>query len=457
MTIRNKILRSFSATTIVLLAAVFGLIYWLFAAYREEEFQQKQNLKIQSTIHLIHRYKKESEAISSILDAQDINDFYDEKLLVFDSDKQLIFSSLDNLNIQKRRQILEELSPSKRWIETKEGEYDLIGVYLEYNNKGYYAISKAYDIVGYDKLNFMRKVLLIVFVVIAVIVIFVSLYLANNLSRPINRLAFALSRYDLSKEGNKPIIIKRSTGEIAYLTDRFNELLTRTKAAFAFQKNTINHISHQLKTPVAVLVSELEKLQQENDIGIIKEGLTVQTERAKSFGDVISTLLEITKIESGVNFHAETIRIDEILFELIEEAAILCPAFHFQIRFAPESFLESQVELTGNRSLLKQALQNLLVNSIKYADNEEVEITVDVANPERLKVIFFNSGKGINPEERKLLFHYFFRGENSRGKSGNGLGLVLAEKIVSKYRGHIYYLRDDNKNIFTVEFIRQPT
>src|SRR5690606_5124353 len=120
MTIRNKILLAFSASAILLTAISFIIVYWLFSAYREEEFQQQQNEKIQVTIRLIDHFKQQSEEISHMVDAQDIHDFYDEKLLIYDDTKQLIFSSLDDLAIGKRKEILNELSPAVRWIEAKE-------------------------------------------------------------------------------------------------------------------------------------------------------------------------------------------------------------------------------------------------------------------------------------------------------------------------------------------------
>lgn len=448
MNIRNKILFAFSASTILLVSIAFIIVYWLFSAYREEEFQQQQNEKIHSTIKLVDRFKKQSETISYIMDAQDINDFYDEKLLIYDGTKELVFSSLDDLNINKRKEILNELSPGKRWIETKESDYDLVGVYIENSGKSYYAISKAYDALGYDKLIFLRQALIIIFVVIVVIVLFISLYLANNLSRPINRLTYLLKQYDFNQEEGVPLDNRTSTKELKYLTEHFNKLLQRTREAFTFQKNTINHISHQLKTPVAVLVSELEKIQQQDDIALIKEELHAQIQRAKSLGDIISILLEISKIESGKNFREQNIRIDEIIFGLLEYFKPLYPAFNFHLSFIPESFTEQQMEIKGNELLLKQSLENLLHNCIMYSGDHQAFLTIDTAVPRQIKITITNNGKIITDEDHKLLFHYFFRGQNSSGKSGNGLGLVLAQKIIHLHLGRIAYSNNNGVNTF---------
>src|SRR5690606_25196871 len=114
MKIRNKILVYFSSTVIVLSAVSLTVVFLLFAAHREEEFQQQQYAKIKYTVGLIEEFKEISAELSSLLDAQDIHDFYDEKLLVFDGNKSLIFSSIDSLDISRSNAILSSLSVSNR-------------------------------------------------------------------------------------------------------------------------------------------------------------------------------------------------------------------------------------------------------------------------------------------------------------------------------------------------------
>src|SRR5690554_1910968 len=217
MKIRNKILIYFSSTVVILTALSFIIIFYLFSEYREEEFQQHQNEKIEYTVKLITEFKQMSEELARLMDEQDIHDFYDEKLLVFDSKKNLIHSSLDDLPIASTNEILNSLSPANRWIETKDGNYDLIGVYLESNGNSFYAVSKAYDAFGYSKLYFLRNVLTGIFVAITVVVVLISLYLSNIISKPITKLAENLNDYDLNSETASPIKIDTSSHELKYL------------------------------------------------------------------------------------------------------------------------------------------------------------------------------------------------------------------------------------------------
>lgn len=451
MRIRNKILIYFSSTVILLLAFAFSGIFILFSEYREEEFQQQQNTKIKYTIRLIDKYKEMSAEVSYLLDEQDINDFYDEKLLIYNKDKKQIFASLDSLEIDKANSVLNNLSVNKRWIETKDGDYDLIGVYAEHNQNSYYAISKAYDAFGYDKLYFLRNVLIGIFIGISVVVLLISFYLSNLITKPIERFTTRLNQLDFTKESEQIIERDNSSAELKKLTEKFNELLQRTRESFDFQKHSIHHISHELKTPLAVLLSELERLNAKNDLNEIKNSLDEQIIQVKFLGDTINALLQISKIETSQHSDFHPLRIDEILFDKIAEINKIFPEFNFEIQFHPKEFTEEKLIVKGNETLLKQALSNLLMNAVNYSDNQKAEITIDCAAENEVQIIISNSGKSLNEDEQKHLFTHFFRGENTQGKNGFGLGLALTKRILELHLANINYDSPQEKlNVFTI-------
>jgi signal transduction histidine kinase len=453
MKIRNKILLSFSATVIFLTALFSIIIYFLFSEYREEEFQQRQKEKILYTIGLIAEYKELSENLSSIMDKHTIHDFYDEKMLIFNKHKSLIYRSVDDLPISNYEEILNELSPANQWIETKEGKYDIIGVYLENPFNHFYAISKAYDAFGYSKLRYLRNVLLSLSGFISLIVLFISYYLSDKLARPITDLAERLNQFNLSGPQIAPISLKTSSYELQYLIDKFNQLVARTNEAFTFQKNAIHHISHQLKTPIAVLVSELERVRTISCLENKNRLLEAQIARAKTLGETIHILLEIAKIESGNPIEYLPIRLDEIIFETIEEASNIEPHFQFEIHFEPEDFDENKFYLKANKTLLKQAFLNIVNNCIAYSDAPKAQIQINGKAEKQLSIAFINQGAPIPQEQREFIFDYFFRGQNSQNVPGFGLGLVLAQKIVALHRGVITYANPAPRlNIFTLTF-----
>lgn len=454
MKIKNKIRIYFSTTVIALTAISSVIIYVLFAEYREEEFQQRQKKKAIYTLGLVVEYKELSENLSAIMDRLTIHDFYDEKMLIYDQNKHLIYQSVDDLPINNAAKMLNELSPANQWIETKEKKYDVIGMYLESDQKHFYALSKAYDAFGYTKLNFLKNALIIIFIIITGIVLFISHYLSRKISKPLTDLAENLATLNINDKNFKGLPADTSSYELRYLSEKFNQLLTRTNDAFAFQKHAAQHISHELKTPIAVLVSELERVQNISDPVLKDRLIQNQIVKAKSLADIITILLEISKNESKEQLELSNVRVDELIFASIEELSMLNPEFHFEISFEPENFEESQLNLNANSLLIKQAFLNIMRNCIAYSLKPQAQIIFNVNIPGEIKISFINQGNPIKPEEEDNLFDHFYKGSNSKGQTGFGLGLVLTKKIIELHHGTIAY---SNPSANTIVFdVRLP-
>lgn len=450
MTIRKKIVLYFSSILLVLVGITFVFIYMLFAEYREEEFQQRQKEKIVTTLKFLNDVEEMNESIAQAMDKITIHDFYDEKLLIYNQKKELIHASIDDLPIAISNNILNKLSKQTEWIETKEGSYDVIGVYVESRNGVFYGISKAYDEFGFTKLRFLGWLLVLIYVGIALVVFLIANYISQKIAKPITDITRKIQNYDFDKETEPLNLEGVDEDEIKTLALRFNELMQRTRESFVFQKHAIQHISHELKTPISVLVSNLEKLEESSDLPEIKEGLYRQKVGTKSLADIINTLLEISKIEARPKIVKDDVRIDEVVFDVINELEAIYPDFFFKIDFNIENPSEKELKVEGNRQLLRSAFMNLLLNSIVYNSENFTDIIFTIT-PKSLSVKIINSGEILNKKEQSYLFDHYFRGDNSKGKSGFGLGLVLVQKIVTIHEGKIDYSSCDDKNAFTIK------
>ena len=447
MTIRKQIIRYVSSTIILLVGISFVFIYTLFSEYREEEFQQRQKEKIRTTLKFLTDVEEMNESIAQAMDKITIHDFYDEKLLIYNAEKKLIHSSIDDLPISISKTLLNQLSPENPWIETKEEQYDVIGAHVISNGKEYYGISKAYDEFGFTKLYYLQIVLLSVFILISLVVLIVSFYLAKKITSPIRYFTDELRTFSIENKEEIHIPEKETNVEIEIWTKRFNELIKRTKEAFSFQKNAVNHISHELKTPIAILVSNFDKMEKNISDSALKEQLIQQKERTKSLGDIIQTLLDITKMESPTLIDKTNFRVDEAVFDLLDELQAVYPNFAFEINYSSADFSDSDLVFCGNKNLIKTVFSNLLINSILYNSSNKSSITFSVdENYIHLKIC--NAGPLISEKERPFIFNHFFRGENSAGKSGFGLGLVLVKKIIDLHQGCIIYSIENDINQF---------
>lgn len=424
------------------------LVYVLFAEYREEEFQQRLKEKTTFTLRFLDEEIANDKSLLQTLDRITINELYDEKTLLFDKDKKLIYTSLDDVPINYSQDILNRLSEENTWVETKEGQYDVVGVYLSFANMHYYGITKAYDTFGYTKLNYLKYALIIIFFVIAFVVALIALYISRQISQPIIRMTNEIGelRFDSDKQA---ISVPETKDEIQLLGEKFNELMTRLNESFAFQKHAIHHISHELKTPIAVLVSNFERIESESNPAEKERMIRHQKENTRNLGDIINALLEISKAESGNLKEHKTIRIDDLVFDIIEEMNALNPESKFNVLISEEIKDEADLTILGNERLMQAAFRNLLSNSVQYSSDNSVRVFISKRD-KNLVVKIENSGKTIRAHERQFMFQHFFRGENSQETRGFGLGLVLIGKVANLHRGTVEYSGEGELNVFEV-------
>ena len=454
MTIRKQILTLFSFTVISVIAIILSIIYMLFSEYREEEFQQRQKEKIKTTITLLDEIKEMNESIVEAMDKITIHDFYDEKLLVFDEHKELIFSSIDDLPINIYKNILGKLSPENTWIETYEEGYDVVGVFVEnIGNNGYYGINKAYDEYGFTKLHFLRNILITSFLAVATLIIFIALYLSRKIAKPISDMANQMEKINLEKTVPNIDIPHGNQKEIILLQEKFNSLVKKTNEAFAFQKHAINHISHELKTPISIIVSNLEKLEDSDDPKELKRGIEKQKKETAKLANIINTLLILSKLETKNDLKTEKVRIDELVFDVIDEIQPALNDFSFKLDYVFEDITENNLTVSVNKELIKSAFSNLFFNAKNYSIEKEALIKMEKIN-NKLIIRIINKGPIILDKEEKYIFEYYFRGKNSHGFAGFGLGLVLAKRIIDLHGGSISYTKQlPDINEFKIELI----
>ena len=258
MNIRKKILINFSVIVIGFSAISFIIIYISFSEYREEQFQKRQKEKITTTLEFLTEIQKADSEMIEAIDRLTLNSISDEKMLIFNREKYLIYSSIDDVPVLYSQELLNQLTRENSWIEQKDGLYDVIAVHVEHGANSYYGISKAYDTYGYAKLAYLRDVLIISFLVIVFAVIILSYIIAQRVTKPLMELTAQINTYSF-EGGYQPVQLPVSFEEVSILQEKFNALMKKLADAFSFQKHAIHHISHELRTPIAVLVTELSR------------------------------------------------------------------------------------------------------------------------------------------------------------------------------------------------------
>ena len=223
------------------------------------------------------------------------------------------------------------------------------------------------------------------------------------------------------------------TDELADLARTFNRMLERLEFAFSSQRDFIRDISHELRTPIAVIRGHLE---------LIREGeLASPTERAGALDLVtreldrtsgfVDDLLLLAKTEQPDFLRLETVPIRTLCEELIENARGLA-----RRDWALEAGTRRSIVADPQR--LSQAMMNLVRNAIEHT-SEGDEIAIGGSTNSHVASLWVrDSGVGIPPDEQRRVFERFERGrESGRRYEGSGLGLAIVVAIAEAHAGRV--------------------
>lgn len=281
-------------------------------------------------------------------------------------------------------------------------------------------------------------------------------FVVDRAMRPVREISEAaenITARDLSAriEGNR-----NSDPEFEHLVDVLNGMMERLEVGFSHANRFSADVSHELKTPITVMQGEIESALRHCEPGTGEEQrlllLREETNRLKS---ITRSLMLLSQADVGELIRkSESIALSEELAELVEDAEVLSAQGSVEI----DSKIEEGIHVSGEVTLMRQAMLNLINNGIKYnEENGFVRISLESDGGEAV-VLVENSGEGIPKEARAKIFDRFFRGDASRSRNvdGYGLGLSLTQAIVEGHGGTIG-LAEEGPEKTTKFVIRIPT
>lgn len=239
------------------------------------------------------------------------------------------------------------------------------------------------------------------------------------------------------------------------IADYFNQMAQELSGTETLRTDFIANVSHELKTPLAVIQNYGTMLQQQ-DLPENKrlEYAKAITDASRRLANLITNILKLNKLENQQIFpKAETYDLGEQLCEclLTFERAWEDKALDI------ETDVEAEVMVNSDEELLSLVWNNLFSNAIKFTPpHGKISLTLK-AEGEFAVVQVSDTGCGISPEVGKHMFEKFYQGDTSHATQGNGLGLALVKRVIDIVGGDISVSSEVGKgSIFTVKLRREP-
>jgi len=252
--------------------------------------------------------------------------------------------------------------------------------------------------------------------------------------QPLKRLTEATEHVALTRDLSRRMEsagedeIGRLAGSFNAMLDALERSVSALDASVHAQRQLVADASHELRTPVTSLRTNIEILQQQG------RGMDPEEHR-RLLGDVVEQIEELTllindliDLSRGEEPRADTeeVRLDLLVGEVVERARRHAPATPMQVELEPTI-------VTGVHARLERAVGNLIDNAVKYSPpGEPVEIRLQAG-----ELTVRDHGPGISAEDLPYVFDRFYRGADARGRPGSGLGLAIVQQVASQQHGTV--------------------
>lgn len=238
------------------------------------------------------------------------------------------------------------------------------------------------------------------------------------------------------------------------IIDYFNRMTEELSHMETMRTDFIANVSHELKTPLAVMQNCGTMLQQP---GLSEEKRLEYaksiTDASRRLAEMVTNILKLNKLENQTLYpNTQTYDLGEQLCECLLSFEDLWEKKHLNIR----TEIQENVHITADPELLTLVWNNLFSNAVKFTNpGGTLSLTLETQGDQAV-VRVSDTGCGISPEVGKHIFEKFYQGDTSHSTKGNGLGLALVKRVIDITQGDIQVSSEVGKgSIFTVKLRRK--
>lgn len=438
MSLKRKIALNLSIAFSLLFGIVMAVIYMSFNDFRRDEFKERFRQRLEFTSHFIAKSKDFEEEAPIFFNENSDNILLNETILIFNGQKELIYSTIKDRNVTWDNALLKELD-EKKIIYSEKTVPEIYAALKTINGENYYILTSAFDTNGNSKLAYLKYLLITAYVMSTLLIGFFSYYFMGQFLKPLEDLNKEISEVTAHKLTTQ-IPVRESNDEINVLAQSFNTMITRLDDVFQSQKDFTASASHEIRTPITRMAFQLENLIKFEQHSPETLSSLKQIQRdVYQLSDLTNSLLLLTKFDKeNIQSIYEEVRIDEVIFESFEAVEKSYPKLKMDFLISESTSEDALLTIEGVQSLLDIVFINLFKNAAVYSDDVEVDVLITETN-ENLVVDVISHGNTIPAEEQSKLFEAFKRGKNSQNISGSGLGLRIVKRILEYHNAQIVY------------------
>lgn len=280
-------------------------------------------------------------------------------------------------------------------------------------------------------------IMLTLFFLVTITQFIISNLVAKNILTPVSEIIKQAK--EIQNHHIEVKLMKMRDDEIGDLINIINESFKRKEELIKSQKKFSSDISHELKTPLAIMKGYLDILKWgKEDKKILNESLEDMNEEIKKMENIINTLFLTSNLEK-LKLNIEEIDIKEFLLKIKKDYKIINKNQQIDLIIKNNDFI------TGDKTLLFEAFRGIIDNRIKYSNSKKIELISEIVknsdNSENKKITIRDYGTGISKAEIEKIFKRYYKKNNL---AGVGLGLSIIKEIIELNNGKIELVNRDN-------------
>ncbi|MGN0244165.1 MAG: ATP-binding protein [Lachnospiraceae bacterium] len=279
---------------------------------------------------------------------------------------------------------------------------------------------------------------------LALIAITGGYHIVRRSLQPLDDICEQANHINEGADLTQRIQIAHKSKETDILADTFNGMLDRLYTSFQAEKQFTSDASHELRTPIAVILAECEYALEETDATEWKKALEVIERQGQRMSSLVENLLLFTRMEQGtLSLGDELVGLTELVEEIVHEQELLHQDGNIMVSLQ----LQPDRVIRGDRNLLSRMITNLISNAYKYGkENGTIQVRLYTNQEDRLVLEVQDDGIGIKEEDLPFIWNRFYRAEYARhDHTSVGVGLAMVRQIAQLHHAETEVISEFGK------------
>lgn len=322
------------------------------------------------------------------------------------------------------------------------------------NGTSFIILQATDDLYAQDRVMQMGQTLLVMSLAAPFLALLAGWFISRIAVSPLSRIQELVTT--LNPESlDAPLEIKEESTEVMKLVAQLNESRDQIRSAFESQARFLSNVSHELKTPIAVMQIESDTVDLDGSSEDVKQFVRSVRDEMTRLGKMVESFLTLTRIEDGFgNIKGKRYAFNDLVMDSIDQCIAMADQNAIELHpvlLADDDTMDLSIQ--GDSDLLITMLNNLIRNAIRYSPvGGEVKVELGYCpdthadHPNRnplpqhsVEICVIDQGPGIPPEKLDHIFDRFAKVEGAdRSGRGHGLGLAIAQGIAELHSGSIH-------------------